>query len=121
MATATARAVRSVACMCFRRMVSTKDNNTSSALYLYPHQIAEFTPILLCRDPRLAVLLNTIKEDLATLRVLDMFHTDVYTPLNEWISDVLVANRAWRDIVDDACSAVGALSIHTYQGMRLEV
>ena len=98
-------------------MVSIKDNKTSSAPNPYPHQIAELTPALLCRDPRLFVLLNTVKEDLATLRVLDMFHTDVYSLLNESISNALVdedANRAWSDIVNDACSAVGALSIQIY-------
>ena len=117
MAAATVRAVRGVACSRFRWMVSIKDNKTSLAPYPYPHQIAELTPALLCRDPRLFVLLNTVKEDLATLRVLDMFHTDVYTLLNKSISDALVdedANRAWSDVVDDACPTVGALSIQTY-------
>jgi hypothetical protein len=89
----------------------------SSVPYPYPHQITGLTPLLLCLDPRLFVLLNTIKEDLATLRVLDMLDTDVYTLLDVSVSDALVdedANRAWGDIVDDACSAVGAFSTHTH-------
>lgn len=94
-------------------MVSIKDENVLSAPYLYPTQVAELTPLLLGLDPRLFILLDTIKEDLATLRVLDMLDTDVYTLLNISISDAFVdedANRPWADIVDDACSAIGALS-----------
>ena len=62
----------------------------------------------------LFILHNTIKADPATLQVVDIFHTDVYTLLNKSISNVLVdedANCAWSDIVGDACSAVGSLSI----------
>ena len=76
--------------------------------------MAELTPVLLCLEPRLFVLLITIKEDPATLRVLDIIHMNAYTLLNIWISDAVVdeeANRARSEVENDACSAVDALCI----------
>ena len=46
-----------------------------------------------------------------------MLDTDVYALLDVSVSDALVdedANRAWGDIVDDACSSVGTLSTQSH-------
>jgi len=46
-----------------------------------------------------------------------MLDAEVYTLLDVPVSDALVdedANRARSDVVDDACSAVGAFSTHTH-------
>jgi len=86
-------------------------------IYPDPYQLEGLTALLLCLNPRPFVLLNTIKEDLATLRVLDMLDTKVYTLLDEPVSDPLVdedANRTRGDVVDDACSAVDAFSTHKH-------
>ena len=112
-AAATVCAVRGVACTRFRWTVSTRGRKILISNPFCPYGLAGLTALLLRLDPCLFVLLNTIKEDLATLRVLNMLDTEVYTLLNVPVSDALVdedADRSRSDVVDDACSAVDAFS-----------
>lgn len=117
-AAATVRDVRGVTCTRFRWTGSIRGKiNFPSVTYSCPQELLGLTALLLRLDSRLFVLLNTIEEDLATLRVLNMLDTEVYALLDVPVPDALVdedANRARCDIVDNACSTTGAFSTRTY-------
>src|SRR5258708_5314478 len=111
-AAATVRAVRGVACTRFRWTVSTQSKHHISTPFPIS-RLTGLTALLLCLDPSLFVLLDTVEEDLTTLRVFDMLGADVYALLNAPVSDPLIdedADRARSDVVDNARPAVGAVS-----------
>ena len=57
---------------------------------------------------RIVVPLDTVKELLPALRVLDVLHTDVYTLLDVTVADDLVDNDAdsvGGDVVDNTSAA----------------
>ena len=74
------------------------------------------TALLLRRDMCFVVPLDTVKELLPALRVLDVLHTDVYTLLDVTVANDLVDNDAdsvGGDIVDDTSATVD-MSVASY-------
>ena len=66
------------------------------------------TTLLLRRNMRLVVPLDTVKELLPALRVPDVFNTDVHPLLNVAVADDLVhdhTNGAGSNVVDNPCPA----------------
>ena len=61
------------------------------------------TTLLLRRNMRLVVPLDTVKELLPALRVPDVFNTDVHPLLNVAVADDLVHAHAAGDVAALAC------------------
>ena len=67
------------------------------------------TTLLLRRNMRLVVPLDTVKELLPAFRVTDVLDTDVHALLDVAVADNLVddnADRAGRDVVDNTSPAI---------------